>query len=201
MRLPTRAPSRVFRGPGYLPPVVRRPVTPYSPNSPSRRFIGRDGAVFEPLPVLDMAGPRWSTRRVLPPFQGPQLSAENPSHPAPRWTESSFGGKTVYQRSSLINPNTVDAKGLTNLQRMGLGRPPLGDDGLPINLHHTIQMNAGPVVELTTTMHRQWSRILHINPSSIPSGINRPAFDAWRSSYWQNRANDFKPPPTQGGAK
>ncbi|WP_353846824.1 HNH/ENDO VII family nuclease [Snodgrassella sp.] len=31
-----------------------------------------------------------------------------------------------------------------------------------------------------------------MNDNSVPSGINRSQFDKWRSSYWKNRANDFK---------
>ncbi|WP_416380722.1 HNH/ENDO VII family nuclease [Gilliamella sp. B2785] len=33
---------------------------------------------------------------------------------------------------------------------------------------------------------------MHINPNTIPSGINRNQFNKWRSNYWKNRANDFK---------
>lgn len=97
----------------------------------------------------------------------------------------------MYQRSDLINPALVDRTGMTNLQRMQEGLAPIGPDGWAINLHHMLQTQSGPIAEVTATMHQQYSRILHINPSSIPSGISRGAFDAWRSDYWMWRAKGF----------
>jgi hypothetical protein len=110
---------------------------------------------------------------------------------ASRWSRSSFGGNRVYQRSDLIDPNLVDRAGATNLQRMQQGLGPIGPDGRSINLLHMLQTQSGPIAEVTQTMHQQYSRILHINPSSIPSGIDRGAFDVWRSDYWMWRAKDF----------
>jgi filamentous hemagglutinin len=66
---------------------------------------------------------------------------------------------------------------MTNLQRMQEGLAPIGPDGRPINLHHMLQTQSGPIAEVTATMHQQYSRILHINPNTIPSGINRSAFE------------------------
>lgn len=53
------------------------------------------------------------------------------------------------------------------------------------------QRQDGAIAEVTQTFHQQNSKIIHINPSSIPSGINRSAFNRWRSDYWKSRANDF----------
>jgi filamentous hemagglutinin len=73
-----------------------------------------------------------------------------------------------------------------------MGRAPLGPDGFPINLHHMLQTNTSPLAEVTQTFHQQYSNILHINPSTMPSGIDRGAFDRYRASYWRARANDFE---------
>jgi hypothetical protein len=93
----------------------------------------------------------------------------------------------------LIDAALVDARGRTNLQRMQGGLAPIGPDGKPINLHHTIQTNNGPVAEMTATFQQQNSSVIHINPNTIPSGIDRKAFDSFRRDYWMNRASDFSP--------
>jgi hypothetical protein len=54
-----------------------------------------------------------------------------------------------------------------------------------------LQTPNGPIAEVTQTFHQTNSRVIHINPSTIPSGIDRSAFDAWRSSYWMWRAQGF----------
>jgi hypothetical protein len=109
------------------------------------------------------------------------------------WTPTEFQGNRVYQRNDLIDPSRVDARGRSNLDRMQQGLAPIGSDGKSINLHHTIQTNDSPLVEITATMHQQNSAILHINPNTVPSGIDRSAFDTFREEYWINRAKDFAP--------
>ncbi|UFJ43393.1 HNH/ENDO VII family nuclease [Brevibacillus humidisoli] len=74
---------------------------------------------------------------------------------------------------------------------MKQGLAPIGPDGKSINLHHTIQTNDSPIAEVTQTFHKDNHSIIHINPNTIPSGINRAEFDKWRKAYWKNRANDF----------
>lgn len=75
-----------------------------------------------------------------------------------------------------------------NLARMGSGSPPVGRDGLYVNLHHSLQTEDGPIWEITQTKHKKWHRAIHINPSSMPSGINRSAFSMLRKDYWKYRA-------------
>lgn len=122
-------------------------------------------------------------------------AAENAgARSASLWTRAEVNGVRVYQRSDLINPARIDGLGRTNLQRMQQGLAPLGPDGKSMNLHHMLQSADGPLVEMTQTFHQVNSRIIHINPSSIPSGIDRAAFGTWRSEYWIQRAADFAPP-------
>lgn len=101
-------------------------------------------------------------------------------------------GVKVYQRNDIIDPNLVDARGRTNLQRMDQGLAPIGSDGNPVNLHHMLQTNDGPIAEVTQNFHQQNSKVIHINPNTIPSGIDRNQFNQWKSDYWQNRANYFR---------
>ena len=107
------------------------------------------------------------------------------------WSRSSFNGTRVYQRNDLIDPGLVDGVGRSNLERMQSGLAPIGPDGKSLNLHHALQTNDSAIVEMTQTFHQTNSRVIHINPSSVPSGIDRSAFNAWRRDYWRSRACDF----------
>ncbi|MEO8500942.1 MAG: HNH/ENDO VII family nuclease, partial [Vicinamibacteria bacterium] len=102
-----------------------------------------------------------------------------------------FQGNKVYQRDDLIDPFRLDARGRTNLERMRKGIAPVGPDGLSMNLHHMLQTQAGPIAEVTASFHQGYYSIIHINPNTVPSGIDRAAFDAWRRQYWVARALDF----------
>ncbi|MFZ6018221.1 MAG: HNH/ENDO VII family nuclease, partial [Chloroflexota bacterium] len=107
------------------------------------------------------------------------------------WTRViKFKGNLVYQRPDLINPN-LSQGGLTNLQRMQQGLAPIGPDGARIQLHHMLQTMNGPIAEVTQTFHRAYGYIIHINPNTIGTGIDRAAFKAWKVAYWMNRAKDF----------
>ncbi|WP_414284232.1 HNH/ENDO VII family nuclease [Streptococcus infantis] len=112
--------------------------------------------------------------------------------------EVEFKGNKVYQRDDLIDPNIVSSwkdKGVTvtgtNVERMASGRAPIGPDGKSIELHHTTQRQTSSIAETTYTFHKSNSKIIHINPNTISSGINRSEFKLWRENYWENRANDF----------
>ena len=80
---------------------------------------------------------------------------------------------------------------------MEKGDAPTGPDGRPVNIHHLIQTNKGGLAEVTATFHQEYGRIVHINPNSIKSGIDRDEFNAWRKQYWMNRAKEFN----NGGAR
>lgn len=99
----------------------------------------------------------------------------------------------MYQRDDLFDPMYVDLdSGMTNLELMKKGNAPKGIDGESVNLHHSIQADDSPIVELSKTMHIQYSNLIHINPSTIPSGVDRSAFDNWRKKYWRARARDIE---------
>jgi len=103
-----------------------------------------------------------------------------------------FNGNKVYQRNDLFDPNAVDARGRSNIQRMEKGLAPLDANGNSVNLHHMLQRQDGPIAEVTQAFHKENHGVIHINDNSIPSGINRTEFDKWRSNYWKERAQAFK---------
>jgi filamentous hemagglutinin len=116
------------------------------------------------------------------------------------WTSDpiEFNGSKVYQRDDLFDPDFVspwtengEITWGTNLERMATGRAPIGVDGNPVNLHHLTQNQSGALAETTESFHVKNSAIIHINPPSIPSGIDRSAFNSFRVKYWKNRAENF----------
>ena len=98
------------------------------------------------------------------------------------WSSGKQVGKfKVFQRDDLFEL-TEDNIGL-----MLNKNAPLGLDGKSIQLHHLIQSDQAGLVEVSNTMHTQWSKTLHINPTTIQSGINRSAFRTFRENYWFSR--------------
>lgn len=116
------------------------------------------------------------------------------------WTEKvEFSGVKVFARNDTFDPSLITnwkEKGRvisgTNLERMASGRSPVGVDGKPVNLHHMLQSNDSPIAEMTQTFHQQNSKVIHINPNTIPSGIDRSAFDSWKKEYWINRSKTYR---------
>ncbi|WP_342211581.1 HNH/ENDO VII family nuclease [Gilliamella sp. ESL0254] len=110
-----------------------------------------------------------------------------------------FNGNKVYQRNDLFDPNLMTTwtdkgkiiKG-TNLERMASGRTPIGHDGNSINLYHMTQNKNGAIAEVTQTFHQQNKTVIHVNPNTIPSGINRGEFNKWKTQYWIERAKTYR---------
>ena len=120
---------------------------------------------------------------------GEPLATPKPNVIGKSWSKTLvFAATTVFQRDNLFDPTAKDKSGRTNLARMGKGLAPLGKDGKSVNLHHLIQSEKGSIAEVSDTMHKQYDRVLHINPKSTPSGIDRKQFNTWKRGYWKQRA-------------
>ncbi len=100
----------------------------------------------------------------------------------------SFRGTNFYINEDAFDFDQTDATGQTNLQRMKKGLTPIGKDGMYVNLHHLVQQESGGIIELSASVHKKGHGVLHVNPSSVPSGINRKAFAVLRRNYWKWRA-------------
>lgn len=104
--------------------------------------------------------------------------------------------RRVYQRND-IDFNYVDPKsGVSNLEKMRAGRAPIGNDGKPIQLHHILQKEVGPLVEIREITHQEYSKILHGIGSNNDSfrndtTLNRQ-FNNFRISYWKWRAAQYE---------
>ena len=143
---------------------------------------------------------------VLPPSRaGPTVVpvlVHNDS--CPLWTKTDYNGQTVHTRDDLMNPDYVspaDKYGRTNLKRMQQGLAPMGPDDLPVNLHHMLQTQDGPIAEITQSLHLGQGSygVLHINGNDVPSGIDRDAFAAWKTGYWKSRAAGIVSALAEGG--
>ncbi|MCX2734250.1 DUF6531 domain-containing protein [Saccharopolyspora sp. NFXS83] len=120
-----------------------------------------------------------------------------------RWSPVDYQGQRVYQRDDLMNPAYVspeDNYGRTNLKRMTQGLAPMGPDDKPVNIHHVLQTHDGPLAEVTQSMHLaqgdykgsgSYNTLHWKSGTDIPSGIDRPAFEAWKKDYWKERAKGF----------
>jgi RHS repeat-associated protein len=115
--------------------------------------------------------------------------------PGQFWRRIDYNGQRVYQRDDLVNPgyfSPADPYGRSNLKRMKQGLAPMGPDDKPLNLHHMLQTQDGPIAEITHSMHFGYYGQLHWKSGTkIPSGIDRPSFESWKTRYWIQRAVGF----------
>jgi hypothetical protein len=193
--------------PAQAQPAARPPVAGTSELAP-RRPITRSSNVS----YTDKPAPKPKEQAVRPQREGqptaavPQVqgrqqlkpsASEQLGQPLSYWNRAdihTFKGQTnkVYKRDDLIDLNRAGKDSRTNLMRMKDGDAPIGPDNKPINLHHTLQTHDSALAEVTASFHQQHSSVIHINPSSTPSGIDRNAFGQWRTEYWKARAYELE---------
>lgn len=67
----------------------------------------------------------------------------------------------MYQRND-IDWNRIDPEtGLTNKELAQAGLAPYANDGTKIELHHILQQEPGPVVEIPASLHDKYYKTLH----------------------------------------
>jgi len=140
-----------------------------------------------------------------------RLGRVNFSKPIPRrYSPTFFEGRKVYRAADdfvLGKPEYVDPKfvhpsirkkienGWTNLDLMKNGNSPIGTDGRPINLHHLLGNEPGPMVEILGTTHSKYSRPLHGLIEDGNSFRNIPGlenqYNAFRKRYWRWKADQL----------
>lgn len=103
--------------------------------------------------------------------------------------------RRVYQRNDIDFHYYDDDHRKTNLERMLKGQAPIGSDGKPVQLHHILQQEVGPLVEIREMTHREYKRILHGLGGNGTSFRNDPVLDKqysnFRAAYWKWRAKQY----------
>ena len=103
--------------------------------------------------------------------------------------------RKVYQRNDIDFNYFDETTGLTNLERMQAGKPPIGSDGNPIQLHHILQKEVGPMVEIREITHQEYYSQLHGLIEDGASFRNNPVlnkqYNNFRRSYWKWRAEQI----------
>ena len=75
---------------------------------------------------------------------------------------------------------------------MRAGNAPIGNGGLPVQLHHVLQKESGPIVEIRETTHEEYARTLHrlgVRGASFSRNpILYKQYTDFRRQYWNWRA-------------
>jgi len=104
-----------------------------------------------------------------------------------------FQGRRVYIKAD-IDLTLTDAKGMANLERMQHGLAPIGADGKSINLHHMLQLEPGPMLEINQTLHQAYTKQLHGLVEDGASFRNNPIlrndFSKFKKDFWIWRAEN-----------
>ena len=103
------------------------------------------------------------------------------------------GTNIEYKEIKVIQRDFIFKHSRYNLSRMEKGRPPIGTDKEPVQLHHLKQQNNGVLIEvLSKNEHKKEYKVLHRYKTE--SEIDRSKFNAFRNSYWKERARRLKNP-------
>lgn len=105
--------------------------------------------------------------------------------------EGNVNGKSCLERTD-INPEQLDEDGISNLERMDRGRPPITPNGELVELHHIGQKPDSPLAELTTNEHRGPGNDTVLHDKTKESQIDRQAFAKERKLYWKSKAEQYK---------
>ena len=104
--------------------------------------------------------------------------------------------RKVYQRNDIDWDYVEEKSGLTNRQLAQEGKAPYGSDGKKINLHHLTQTEPGAMVEILSSTHKRYHRILH---GMIKDGKSfrrnsdlKYQYNKFRSDYWKWRVSNLK---------
>ena len=104
--------------------------------------------------------------------------------------------RRVYQRGDIDFEYVDPDSGRSNLQLMKKGNAPIGNDGNPVQLHHILQKESGPMVEVRETTHQEYKRIIHgliENGDSFRKNNElEKQYNNFRKKYWQWRAREYE---------
>ncbi|WP_139488158.1 HNH/ENDO VII family nuclease [Brevibacillus dissolubilis] len=114
----------------------------------------------KPLKQTENQRRYWEAKEMAEKAASKKVNKTNKA-PKDTHTKVEFQGRKVYQRND-IDWNKVDPDtGMTNLERMEMGWAPIGKDGKKISLHHILQIEPGPMLEILQTVHQKNYKVLH----------------------------------------
>ncbi|MBA0217822.1 HNH/ENDO VII family nuclease [Pectobacterium brasiliense] len=120
------------------------------------------------------------------------------------YQEAGLECQPVNGKDALVNNDIdleqTDALGNTNLERMEMGKPPLDENGKPIELHHIGQKSDSPLAELTHEQHMEGGNNTVLHDTTKESEIDRGSFAKEREDHWKARAEEIKQRQEQEGA-
>lgn len=105
--------------------------------------------------------------------------------------EVEINGKKCLIRDD-IDLDQADEDGITNRERMEIGRPPLTKNGEEVELHHIGQKQNSPLAELTTQEHRGVGNDAILHDKAKETEINRNEFAKERYEHWQSRLSSME---------
>lgn len=105
--------------------------------------------------------------------------------------EVEINGKKCLIRDD-IDLDQADEDGITNRERMEIGRPPLTKNGEEVELHHIGQKQNSPLAELTTQEHRGVGNDAILHDKAKETEINRNEFAKERYEHWQSRLSSIE---------
>lgn len=97
-----------------------------------------------------------------------------------------------------IDYDKQDVMGESNLERMKKGRPPIGPDDKPVELHHIGQKPDAPLAELSFAEHHQGGNDSILHNKVKESEIDRGDFNEARKEYWKARAEQIENERAEG---
>ncbi|EAQ78912.1 HNH/ENDO VII family nuclease [Blastopirellula marina] len=129
-----------------------------------------------------------------------------PTRNVSRYSRDVFEGRRIYRAADDFDlgvPTNVDPKyvhksirqkienGWTNADLMRNGNAPIGRDGRPINLHHVLGDEPGPMLEILGSTHKRHHGPLHGLIEDGNSFRNVPGlesqYNSFRGRYWKWR--------------
>ncbi|GAA5109612.1 DUF637 domain-containing protein [Bartonella jaculi] len=116
-----------------------------------------------------------------------------------KFTDSKFGQTyKIYWRDDLFDPNRISywmVQGEkvwgNNIERMKAERAPIGFDDKSVELHHLNQTPDGPLAAVSHEFHKKYTSVIHNNPKTHQSLIDRKKFDKQREEFWYKFGNGY----------
>ncbi|MBD1381550.1 T7SS effector LXG polymorphic toxin [Metabacillus arenae] len=182
----------------------------FMPYAPQHRLATADGVAFNVVDGVGLRDNLISQAKIIldpsrKPFTGKNVTVpwlnKNKYDPVEVEGKVKSGGnvkdvsRRVYTLKD-IDINQKDKRGFTNLELMKKGDAPYAKDGTKINLHHLIQEEPGPMVEIPESLHTKYSRVLHGLKEDGESFRNDKElsrqYDSFRRRYWKWRGKQFE---------